>query len=54
MSALMWWLLGGLVVVGGVLTIVLSALRHWIAAALFFVVWVIGVVATAVQAVMTS
>ena len=50
----MWWTLGFVVVGGGVFTIVLAAYRYWIAAAMFFVVWVIGVVATAVQAVITT
>lgn len=51
MTALMWVLLIALVLAGGVLCAVLTAYQKWIAAAMFFVVWVIGVVGLAVQAV---
>lgn len=50
----MWCVLIVLVIAGGVLCAVLTAYQKWIAAVLFFAVWVIGVVGLAMQAVMTS
>lgn len=51
MTALMWCILTALVIAGGVFCAVLTAYQKWVAAVMFFVVWVIGVVGLAVQAV---
>lgn len=50
----MWWVISAVVIAGGVGCVVLAALRYWIAFWLFFVVYVIGIVAAAVQAVLTT
>ena len=47
----MWCVLIALVIAGGVLCAALAAYQKWIAAIMFFVVWVIGVVGLAMQAV---
>jgi hypothetical protein len=52
MSTLMLLIIIGVVIAGGVGCAVLMAYRHYVAAVLFFVVWVIGVVSFAVQAVL--
>lgn len=54
MSAIMWFVIVALIIAGTVACAVLASLRYWVAFALFFAVWVIGVVAAAVQAVMES
>lgn len=49
-----WVSLGILVLAGATFAVVLAALEHWVAFILFMVVYVIGVAALAVQAVLTS
>lgn len=54
MSTLMWFVISGVAIAGGVGCVVLAVLRYWIAFWLFFVVYVIGIVTAAVQAVLTA
>lgn len=51
---LVWVWLGILVLAGAVFATVLAALEHWVAFSLFLVVYVIGVMSLAVQAVETT
>lgn len=54
MSTLMWFVISGVAIASAVACVTLAVLRHWIAFWLFFVVYVIGIVAAAVQAVLTT
>ncbi len=54
MTATMWIVLSFLTLAGAVLSTIFAALRYWVAFCLFLVVFVIGVVGLAVQAVLTT
>lgn len=54
MTTLMWLVIGGVTITGAVFAVALAALRYWVAFWLFFFVYVVGVMAAAVQAVLTS